>query len=322
MTLAAPPPTTTRVATPGAWDVRALRPGAPPMPLTVTAATTDKTYPTTRRVDLTLGASIPADAVRVEVTLLLDNQPSAATKPAPELPDRFEAVDDADDATLYSRRHRGPVGGRAHAVARIDGRADVTLARMGATEATRVSLVGVFKADERKHADPDSAKLELQVQRVAGSKNLHLVASPRRIRLPRHGLQRAYGRHPAPDGRHDVHDKGRGRRRCAPSSALNVQIGVGIEAGANVKNTIDAASPDGEKGSGGTLPGQSRSRDLVDEARAGPGPDRVIERLTRCGYRPRTRSSSRLAICRTTPTLCRRSLNVARTPWSPAPSSC
>ena len=41
---------------------------------------------------------------------------------------------------------------------------------MGVTEATRVSLVGGFKADERKHVDPDSAKVELQLQRVAGSR--------------------------------------------------------------------------------------------------------------------------------------------------------
>src|SRR5688572_28162535 len=70
--LATPLPAPEIVNSGAAWQVRVFLPPAP-QPISVVAAQTAANYVTTRRVTLTLQSDIPANAIRVEVTLLAAN---------------------------------------------------------------------------------------------------------------------------------------------------------------------------------------------------------------------------------------------------------
>jgi hypothetical protein len=242
------------VALAGNWEVRVHRSGQSPGTVGVATVEVPPNYAIVRRVNLRLSAPIPTDALRVEVTLLVANQPSASTRSKEDPLPTFEPVDDPDDATFYFNGVVAPAVG-AHTLYTIDARADIFLTRTGSTN---WNIVGAFKADERKDVDPDSAKLGVSAQRIKGflpvlggqgliefdrdADVVNAVAGASVIKTWHHSNRKVVDKVPV------------------VTSTVNFQAGIGIEAGANLRNTVDVTAEDGSDGSGGIfrlVPGAS-----------------------------------------------------------------
>ena len=215
--------------------------------ISVTAAAVPKSMPNFgqfQAVALELGAAVPADAVRVSVTLLRNNAPvQTLATPEARKKELIEPVDDPDDATLYFSGIVAPAAGD-HTTYTIDTRAGWILRQAGVSA---LSLNGELKADKRPQADPDSANVFVQADRygrtwvtrwdVGGlefdreGKVVNLMSRPS-IAAP---LSHAF-----------LVDKKDDSGNMIPTvrATLGVNLGLGMELGANTKHdpAVDPAS--------------------------------------------------------------------------------
>jgi hypothetical protein len=240
-----PLPSPEQVGDPDVWHVRAFRPDETPAVIRVARADVAQAYATNHRVTLGLEDPIPPDALRVEVMLLLANQPSGSTTAREDPLPAFERVDDPDDATVYFNGIVAPAKG-AKTLYTIDSRADLTLRRFGQSAGTRLGISGELKTDERTHVDPDSARLGVSLRRVTGfapvltwdiaalefnreAKLVNLISAA--------SLVQTWG---TPFTR--LHDGTKVVR-----ATINFQAGLGLEVGANLRNVVrtDSGEADG-----------------------------------------------------------------------------
>ena len=247
--LARPLPAPADVGTPKAWEVRVLRPKQPSATIPVTHAEAAQGYAANHTVNLTLSRAIPDDVVRVEATLLLGNQPTGSTaSPTAPLPP-FEPVDNADDATIYFNGIVAPAVG-AKTSYTIDTRANVMLRRFGATGGTRLGVKGELQTDHRSHVDPDSARIGVSLQRVRGfapiltwdAASLEFDRNAKLMNLlSAASLVQTWGKPftTKEDG------------RTVLRSTINLQAGIGLEVGGNLRNTVSVEA--GGSGSGGIV---------------------------------------------------------------------
>ena len=132
--------------------------------VTAAAEPSGQSFAQFQLIVLTLAKELEPEAIRVSVTLLLNNAPTQTLKTMEaEARSRFTPVDSSDDATVYVSGIMAPAVSK-HTAYTIDARAKYWFWERGLSSAF---VTGEYKADARTNADPDSTSLFLTFDRYS-----------------------------------------------------------------------------------------------------------------------------------------------------------
>jgi hypothetical protein len=245
------------------WSVEVFKGEEGPLAVSVTGAMAEPGQPFGSRhlITLELATPIPSEFARVVVTLLLGNAPTQSLTPRSAKAKRcLVPVDKAEDASLYFSGIVAP-GAGVTPVYTIDARANWRVHCFGDTCGTPLAISATAKTDKRNQVDPDSFSAFLSLQHYASdpifkwdagvesnreANVLNVVSAARAVKT----LRKTFRRRTVDAG---------GNQSFAVRTTIGINLGVGVELGANLRNAYDAGRDEGA-GSGLILRGVPSAR--------------------------------------------------------------